>query len=119
MLFVKLSLLFLMARMFWVKKWARNSIYVTIGLVILVYTIYFILSLYYCVPRHGETPMSLLAGMGTGRCLNILKLGSFQTAFNAISDIFILGIAVHIIMGLQTGRGRRIRASSVFLLGLT
>ncbi|KAF2265221.1 hypothetical protein CC78DRAFT_543520 [Lojkania enalia] len=118
LLFIKLSLLILIAKMFWVRKWARITIYIGIFITTVAYVVYLILGMYYCVPRPGETAMGILVGIGTARCLNILTLGTFLSAFNAVSDVLILAIAVQIIMTLQTTLSRRIRASSIFFIGL-
>lgn len=115
---VKLSLLLLIGHLFWIRKWARYLIIAAVTITTIVYLVYFVLSMYFCIPRPGETAMEILIGLHTARCLNILTLSSVLAGFNAISDFFILAVSIPILMGLQTSLGRRLRASTLFCLGL-
>jgi hypothetical protein len=93
--------------------------YSAIVITVIVYVVYVVLAMYFLIPRRGETAMSLVLGQGTKRGLLILPLSSFLGGFNAVSDLIILMIVVVVIMKLRTTLGRRIQASSFFLLGLT
>ncbi|CAI6334284.1 unnamed protein product [Periconia digitata] len=112
--FVKISLLLLITELFWPRKWIRYILFAATGATTLMYLIYVILSMFYCIPRSGETVIEA----STGRCLTILPLSSVLGAFNVVSDIFILGISIPILMGLNTSLQRRLRASALFCLGL-
>ncbi|OAL00892.1 hypothetical protein IQ06DRAFT_293068 [Phaeosphaeriaceae sp. SRC1lsM3a] len=116
---VKLSLLLLIGQIFWVRKGARYLIIGATVITTIVYIVYFVLSMVFCIPRPGETAMQILVGIGTSRCLNILTLSAFLAGFNAVSDVFVLAVSVPILMGLQTSLSRRLRASALFCLGLT
>ncbi|KAI0517005.1 hypothetical protein F5B22DRAFT_605821 [Xylaria bambusicola] len=116
LLFIKLSLLFLVLRIFWIRRWARYTTIAGIAIHILVYAVYTILYLYLCAPRPGQTAMD---AAGSPRCLKVVSLSSFQAVWDAIEDFLILGVSIPILMGLKTTLSRRLRASSVFFVGLT
>lgn len=74
-----------------------------------------ILVLVWCAPAPGE---DIAIAVSAQTCQQTLKLSAIQAGFNAVSDFYIILIALPVIWDLRTSLGRKIKVGSVFVLGL-
>jgi hypothetical protein len=115
-LFTKLSILLLVYHIFWAKR--RAVILVWIGIVVntLFYGITFILSVVWCAPPVGGSPM--LSAGGPKCQVDVKTLTVVQAGFNIGSDIYLLLIPIPLVLGLKTTLGKKIKVSFIFAVGL-
>ncbi len=110
----KLSLFILYLRLFGQSK--RTKIFTWIGIVIctLYYTVATIYLMTVCSPWHGETRVVAWASSRCARSENLLYVTS---AFNVISDFYLVVIPIPVVMHLHMSTEKKIRVCSIFMLG--
>ena len=69
-----------------------------------------------CAPKDGKSWISLPS---MPRCTEALYNSSnVRGVFSAVSDIYVLIIPTHLVLGLRLKRGRKIGVCAIFLTGL-
>lgn len=80
------------------------------------YTITCLVSVAYCVPKSGKSWLSLPT---LPLCTKMMfDTSSIRGVFSAVSDIYVLCIPTHLVLGLRLQRGRKIGVCAIFLTGL-
>lgn len=115
MLFVKLSLFILYFHLFGVSRRIRILIYVGIGSIFMVYTGTTTVHGILCFPRPGNSWSEAIAHP---RCLTYSRIMAFIVGgFGVISDFYILGLPISMILRLQLPRKEKIGVCALFMTG--
>lgn len=116
MFFVKLSLFILYLHLFGVKHRIRILIYAGIGSIFMVYTGILIGYGVFCIPRSG---MSWSEAIKDPRChVHTPSIQYIVGIFGVLSDFYILGLPIPVILRLQVPRKERIGLFALFMTGL-
>ncbi|KAK7190340.1 hypothetical protein DPSP01_006160 [Paraphaeosphaeria sporulosa] len=114
--FIKLSILLLYRRLFWIRDSARYMICIGMVVTALFYLACFISSLIHCVPRHGE---GWLSQESKQRCAQPeLEVSVVQGVFGVISDFYLLLIPMLQVTRLRVTTSQKIGLAGLFLTGL-
>ncbi|KAF2821002.1 hypothetical protein CC86DRAFT_332341 [Ophiobolus disseminans] len=114
--FVKLSILLLYRRLFWVRNTSRYMTWIGIFTITLFYMGSFVSSMVHCMPRHGESWVSQSA---KDRCRQPqIQLSVVQGFFGVLSDFYLLLIPMLQISRLRVTTLQKIGLAGVFLTGL-
>lgn len=112
---IKLSIFLLYLRIFTLEQRTRIVIYCGIALTSIFYTFSTLFPIIVCSPRKGETRF---VSQFSSRCAQENTLGYIMTAFNVISDHYILVIPMPIVWKLQLPTRKKVEVSAVFLIGI-
>jgi hypothetical protein len=113
---IKLSILLLYRRLFWVRRTARYMVWIGATVISLFYVGGIISSLVHCVPRKGE---GWLAPSSQHRCGQPeLQLSAGQGVFGVISDFYLLMIPMLQVGRLKVPISQKFGIGAVFLTGL-
>ncbi|KAL9583412.1 MAG: hypothetical protein Q9212_002719 [Teloschistes hypoglaucus] len=114
-LFVKLSILLLITRIFLVVQ--RSVLYwLTQALIwvnTLFYAIAFFLAIFACRPRH-----KIWNPDEPGQCFDTKSLYITSASFNTFSDVAMLAVVIHIVFKLQMSLRRKVGITAVFGFGV-
>jgi hypothetical protein len=116
LLLTKLSILFLVLRIFWTVNAARWLVWTGIAVNTIFYFITFVLTLVWCAPPPGGDP--ILYGAKPSCQTDVHRMTVVQSGFNIGSDIYLLMIPIPLVARLKMNRARKFRASIVFVFGL-
>ena len=112
---IKLSIFLLYLRIFALDRRIRGFIYLGIALTGVFYTFATLFPIIVCSPRKGETR---LVSQWSARCAQENTLGYVMTAFNVISDHYILIIPMPVVWKLHLPTRKKVEVSAVFLIGV-
>lgn len=110
----KLSLFILYLRLFGASRSTKILAWVGIVCCSIFYTFGMIFPLATCGPRRGETR---LVAFLSERCEMEKTYGYVTTAFNVISDFYLVIIPIPVVVGLNMSAEKKLRVCSVFMLG--
>jgi hypothetical protein len=114
--FVKLSILFLYRRLFWMRDSTRYMIWIGAITITLFYMASLVTSMVYCIPRNGEAWVSQSA---IKRCAQpCLRISVAQGLFGIISDFYLLVIPMLRVSMLRITIWRKVGLAGLFLTGL-
>lgn len=68
-----------------------------------------------CGPWPGETR---LVGLASTRCVRVITFGYVTTAFNILSDLYLVIIPIPVVIHLNMSKAKKIRVCSMFMLGI-
>jgi hypothetical protein len=114
-LMAKLSLFILYLRLFERSRLTKILSWAGIVVCSIFYTFGMIFPLVSCGPWPGETR---LVGMASERCLRVITFGYIVTAFNILSDIYLVAIPIPVVIHLNMSRARKFRVCFIFMLGI-
>lgn len=107
MVFAKLSILLLFLRLFSPNRKARFAIYFGIAFMVLLHVIYILLTALLCLTSNPSA-----------QCTSRLEVaGTATSAFNVISDFYILLLPIFAISKLQMPTKKKLEISAVFFTG--
>lgn len=113
---VKLSLFLLIRRIFRPNRITQALIWVGIALALLFYFITFVITLAWCAPVPGRSP---IASASAGSCQGGVQTTSIvQAGFNVASDVYLLLVPAPVIFDLQMPIKRKLAIMTVFMTGL-
>ncbi|KJZ70896.1 hypothetical protein HIM_09722 [Hirsutella minnesotensis 3608] len=114
---LKLTILALYLRLFRPVRHVAWMIRVGIALIVPFYLASMIATLALCLPRPQDGG-SWLSPEQRGRCETPqITIGKVQSVFNAVSDIYIIVIPLHMVSSLQLSRKRKVGVIAIFLTG--
>ncbi|ERF69952.1 hypothetical protein EPUS_05496 [Endocarpon pusillum Z07020] len=114
-LMAKLSILILYLRLFERNKGTKILTWIGILACSIFYTFGMLFALISCSPWPGETR---LVGLASERCVRVIIYGYVTTAFNVLSDFYLVIIPIPAIIKLNMTTEKKIRVSAIFMLGI-
>ncbi|KAF2202016.1 hypothetical protein GQ43DRAFT_480227 [Delitschia confertaspora ATCC 74209] len=116
-IFVKTTLLVLYLRIFNLNSRARIMIWAGIVFIVLFYVSSAAAQIYACVPR-GNGRNAWLIQQREGKELLFLNITAVSGLVGVVTDLYILYIPTHLVMGMRLPFARKVGACSIFLTGL-
>lgn len=111
----KLSILILYLRLFERSKGTKILTWIGIVACSIFYTFGMLFAGISCSPWPGE---SRLVGLGSERCARVIIYGYITTAFNILSDIYLVIIPIPAVKKLNMSKQKKIRVCAIFMLGI-
>lgn len=111
--FAKLSILLLYRRIFAITPLTKRLIYIGIAWAFVAYIPCIVITLYYCIPRTGESWRDI--GVPERCTGQPIVLWTVSGVMDLMLDIYLVVLPVPKVMGLNLGRGKKWGVLSVFL----